>query len=128
MLPVKLAVNFEGERETMKIEKEIRREREEKEKEKVKKEKTISPPKPTACASVLQEWKEVTLKSGKKVSLLQEYKFCAAADTYTEAQKLAQAEAKDFLDKIEQGKAARERKAEWELRQLENPWNLGPKP
>lgn len=72
-----------------------------------------------ACTSVFQQWKEVTLKSGEKIPLLQETKFCAEADTYVEAQKSAEAQAKAFLEGIEQKKAAAERAAEREIRQLD---------
>jgi len=86
-----------------------------------------SAPKPTACTSVFQEWKEVALKNGKQVPLLQEYKFCAEGDTYVEAQKSAEAQAKKFLDGIEAAKAAKEKAEEQEIERLRNTpsWGYG---
>lgn len=63
------------------------------------------PEKPKACASVFEEWKEVTLKNGTKIPLVKETKFCVeVTDTYQKAQDAADAKAKAFLDKIEQNR------------------------
>jgi len=81
-----------------------------------KEEEKKSPPKPTACTTVLQQRDEVTLKNGKKVPILQPYKFCAEGDTYVDAQKSAEVQAKNFLDGIEAEKAAKTRGLEEELK------------